>query len=218
MIPEYTSCQEGCSGIPFFTVLMTVYRVTQRQATKSLYCHLKLPSTLLVRMEISKLSGIPSADLCFHSQYMHKPILLSAPQYHFNYSHTRNMILCGISATEPVGVDIERIDTNMTIGNMENVFHPIEFLYINNGSSAPIRSYRFYKIWTQKEAYIKYLGTGFSEKIQDFNTLDSSFSFHLHTWIVNDYLCSMFLPSLSNPTIQLVNESDVQHYFLNIFI
>ena len=24
---------------------MTVYRVTQRQATKSLYCHLKLPST-----------------------------------------------------------------------------------------------------------------------------------------------------------------------------
>ena len=45
MIPEYTSCQEGCSGIPFFTVLMTVYRVTQRQATKSLYCHLKLPST-----------------------------------------------------------------------------------------------------------------------------------------------------------------------------
>ena len=36
----------GCSGIPFFTVLMTVYRVTQRQATRSLYCHLKLPSTL----------------------------------------------------------------------------------------------------------------------------------------------------------------------------
>ena len=46
MIPEYTSCQEGCSGIPFFTVLMTVYRVTQRQATRSLYCHLKLTSTL----------------------------------------------------------------------------------------------------------------------------------------------------------------------------
>ena len=35
----------GCSGIPFFTVLMTVYRVTQRQATRSLYCHLKLAST-----------------------------------------------------------------------------------------------------------------------------------------------------------------------------
>lgn len=45
MIPEYTSCQEGCSGIPFFTVLMTVYRVNQRQATRSLYCHLKLAST-----------------------------------------------------------------------------------------------------------------------------------------------------------------------------
>ena len=35
----------GCSGIPFFTVLMTVYRVIQRQATRSLHCHLKLAST-----------------------------------------------------------------------------------------------------------------------------------------------------------------------------
>lgn len=48
MIPEYTSCQEGCSGIPFFTVLMTVYRVNQRQTTRSLYCHLKLASTFEV--------------------------------------------------------------------------------------------------------------------------------------------------------------------------
>ena len=48
MIPEYTSCQEGCSGIPFFTVLMTVYRVIQWQATRSLHCHLKLASTLRV--------------------------------------------------------------------------------------------------------------------------------------------------------------------------
>jgi len=46
----------GCSGIPFFTVLMTVYRVNQRQATRSLYCHLKLPSTAIQIQMIKFLS------------------------------------------------------------------------------------------------------------------------------------------------------------------
>ena len=32
---------------------MTVYRVTQRQATKSLYCHLKLPSTAWILIHSS---------------------------------------------------------------------------------------------------------------------------------------------------------------------
>lgn len=47
----------GCSGIPFFTVLMTVYRVIQRQATRSLHCHLKLASTNKLSAVIEKLEG-----------------------------------------------------------------------------------------------------------------------------------------------------------------
>lgn len=53
MIPEYTSCQEGCSGIPFFTVLMTVYRVVQRQAIESLIRHIKLASTAFADKALS---------------------------------------------------------------------------------------------------------------------------------------------------------------------
>ena len=46
IIPEYTPCQRRCILWDSSTVLMTVYRVTQRQAARSLYCHLKLPSTV----------------------------------------------------------------------------------------------------------------------------------------------------------------------------
>ena len=72
MIPEYTSCQEGCSGIPFFTVLMTVYRVTQRQATRSLYCHLKLASTPRNHMFY---------PIIIYNYYRDKNLLLSTDSY-----------------------------------------------------------------------------------------------------------------------------------------
>lgn len=193
----------------------------QRQKTVKSYYYpidqkLSLYAALLVRMEISKLSGIPSADLCFHSQYMHKPVLLSAPQYNFNFSHTRNMILCGISVNAPIGVDVERIDTNIAIKNMENVLHPLEFQHISKATSSSMRSYRFYKIWTQKESYIKYLGTGFSKKAQDFNMLDSAFSSQLFTWQQNGYMCSVFMPISTLPGIQVIHESDIQKYFFTL--
>ena len=44
----------------FQIVLMTVYRVTQRQATRSLYCHLELTSTLLL------ISQFVTNQICSH--------------------------------------------------------------------------------------------------------------------------------------------------------
>ena len=72
MIPEYTSCQEGCSGIPFFTVLMTVYRVIQRQATRSLHCHLKLASTATLLRLYEKNGEIKNKQLAI--SYIEKTI------------------------------------------------------------------------------------------------------------------------------------------------
>ncbi len=177
---------------------------------------LSLYAALLTRMGISKFSGIPVSALRFQTGFMQKPILISAPQFHFNFSHTRNMILCGISDTVPIGVDVEYIDTSITIENMENVLHPVEFQYISGAPSASMRSYRFYKIWTQKEAYIKYLGTGFSEKVQNFNMLDPTFSSHIFTWQQDCYMCSVFMPIFKFLEIQVVGESDIQNYFLSL--
>lgn len=175
---------------------------------------LSLYSALLVRMAISNLSGIPASELHFQSKLMHKPKLLSAPQYHFNFSHTRNMILCTISTEGPVGADLENIQQDIPLEGMEKLFHPLEWQYIKNSFSS-IRSLRFYKLWTQKEAYIKYLGIGFSKDVSTFNLLDPIFTLHLHTWMSDNYMCSIFLPTITNPIIQLITEFDIQDYFLS---
>lgn len=175
---------------------------------------LSLYSALLTRMKISILSGIPNTNLCFDSKFLHKPLLLSAPQYHFSISHTRNMVLCGISVNNSVGLDVENIERNEIIDNMECVFHPTEIQYIKNSSSHFTRLIRFYKIWTKKEAYIKSLGTGFSERTNILNMLDPMFASHLLTWKQEHYICSVFMPTVKQPTIELVTESDIITHFL----
>lgn len=191
----------------------------QRQKTVLSYKYtidkkLSLYSALLVRMEISILSGMPNNDLLFYNEFMHKPILLSAPQYHFNISHTHNMVLCGISINNPIGVDVECTKRNEILEKLEDVFHPMEVQYIKNSTSNNMYLIRFYKIWTQKEAYIKYLGTGFSEKTNTLNTLDPILSSHLLTWQQENYICSSFLPTIERPNIKRVTESDIINYFL----
>lgn len=176
---------------------------------------LSLYSALLTRMEISILSGVLPQKLHFQSEFMHKPILLSDPHYHFNFSHTKSIILCGISDTHPIGVDIERIDPFLNVNTMETVLHPTEFQYINSVHSNHEQTYRFYKIWTQKEAYIKYLGTGFSTNVHAFNMLDKKLSSKLFTWQQDCYLCSVFTDFQSIPSVQTVTESELQNYFLS---
>lgn len=176
---------------------------------------LSLYSALLTRMEISILSGISPQSLYFQSKFMHKPMLLSAPYYHFNFSHTKSIILCGISDTHPIGVDIERIDPPLNIETMEAVLHPTEFQYINAAYSNYERTDRFYKIWTQKEAYIKYMGTGFSANVHAFNMLDPKLSSKLFTWKQDCYLCSVFTDFQNIPSAQTVTESELQGYFLS---
>ena len=91
------------------------------------------------------------------------------------------MILCGISDTHPIGVDIERIDPSLNIETMKAVLHQTEFQYINSTYSNHERTDRFYKIWTQKEAYIKYMGTGFSANAHAFNMLDPKDYYRIRT-------------------------------------
>lgn len=176
---------------------------------------LSLYSALLTRMEISVLSGVLHQSLHFQSEFMHKPMLLSAPYYHFNFSHTKSMILCGISDTHPIGVDIERIDPSLNIETMKAVLHQTEFQYINSTYSNHERTDRFYKIWTQKEAYIKYMGTGFSADAHAFNMLDPKLSSKLFTWKQDCYLCSVFTDFQNIPSVQTVAESELRDYFLS---
>ncbi len=84
-----------------------------------------------------------------------KPYLPEYPYIHFNYSHCRRGILCGIHHEE-IGVDIERI-----IPYKENlaarISHPNELRMLLETLE---KDRCLTALWTAKESYLKYMGTG----------------------------------------------------------
>ena len=95
---------------------------------------------------------------------------------HFNISHSKGIaVVC--FCEEPVGVDVEKIrDVNLKI--KDRFFGDTEKEQVKTNSD-------FTKVWTAKESYIKYLGTGLSTPLNSFdvNNLDVNF---LH-FDYNDY-------------------------------
>jgi 4'-phosphopantetheinyl transferase len=84
--------------------------------------------------------------------------------FHFNISHSNNVIILGYSEYGEVGVDIEFMkDRNISF--YKNVFHPKEIDYVESYSN---RLEAFYKVWTLKESYIKALGVGLSFDLTSF--------------------------------------------------
>lgn len=199
----------------------------KRQQTVLNYRHpidqkLSLYAALLTRMKLSQLTGIPNDSLLFHYNPFGKPLLSSNPQYYFSFSHTHNIILCSISDKGSVGVDVEPINKKFPIKCMHEcmfeAFHPIEIQYIKNIAVESQHTY-FYKIWTQKEAYVKFLGTGFSTEVSSINTLEPSLASYFYTWLYQNYICSVFTHTPKQDfSIEFVHETDIQKYFFAAFL
>ncbi len=88
-----------------------------------------------------------------------KPYFAEYPDIHFNLSHCRGLIVCGISDS-PVGVDAELIRSyNGKAAN--RIFSESELTTLSE-SKTPDEY--FFRIWTLKEALGKNIGTGLSSK------------------------------------------------------
>jgi 4'-phosphopantetheinyl transferase len=96
-----------------------------------------------------------------------KPLLRSQP-FCFNVTHSGLLMVCAVSRTAPVGIDIEHIR------EMPDMFA------IANGHFAPgecerlralpalYRTRGFFECWTRKEAFIKATGLGLSQGLHHF--------------------------------------------------
>lgn len=98
-----------------------------------------------------------------------KPYLKDHPEIYFNYSHSKEYVVCVISNNE-VGCDIEYID-KLNEKLYKRFFSENEIDYLDSLENNKKRE-SFYKLWTLKESYIKYIGKGFSCSLNSFNVLD----------------------------------------------
>lgn len=96
---------------------------------------------------------------------------------------------------------------------MKIVFHPSEISYIQNAPIAK-KNYYFYKIWTQKESYTKFTGTGIIEDLRKINVLDPVYSPYFYTWLQDDYLCSVYSECPEKHQFIHISEDDVIVNFL----
>ena len=85
-----------------------------------------------------------------------KPCLKNCPVF-FNLSHSGSFAACAFSEHE-IGIDIERIQIPEH-ALMERVCRPRELTYLRSLQGQALSS-AFAKLWTIKESYMKYLGTG----------------------------------------------------------
>lgn len=118
----------------------------------------------LARVAIAEYCGIAPEQICFAADALGKPYAMGL-DVHFNVSHSGEYVLCAVDDA-PIGVDIQQIRP-ISAHVMSRVCTPEELAFVWDTTTPqpgtvtdPAVLHRFFQIWTAKEAYLKYLGTG----------------------------------------------------------
>lgn len=124
---------------------------------------IRMAAELLLRELLSEYTGEEGERFRFLRTPLGKPYAENAPQ--FNLSHSGDWLLCAIGDT-PVGADIETPRT-VSPSLLRRVCTPSELALIGDDAE------RFLRVWTAKEAYLKYLGTGIRGDLRRVETVRS---------------------------------------------
>lgn len=149
---------------------------------------------MLAKKAISKISGIPVENITLKTTETGKPYIENSV-IHFNISHCQDWVVCAIHS-KPIGIDIEKIrPINLKIA--KRFFTADEQNYVFSGipkeedfekTSDYDMLKRFFEVWTGKEAYLKYKGTGITDSL---NTLSVNEN-NLKTEYFDDYIVRIY--------------------------
>lgn len=117
--------------------------------------------------------GVPESEVEFEYGRYGKPRLSSSHRSGtaFSISHSDTQILIAVGENAYIGVDIEKIKSDIDHDLIaENVFSTDElslYKYLSPEEKLPA----FYGAWTMKEAFVKATGMGMSESLQDIEVI-----------------------------------------------
>ena len=116
-----------------------------------------------LRQILSQYLDLTPTQLVFTYSQHGKPALEGSP-IQFNLSHSRDRAVYGISATAPIGIDIEYMHPLPAADLVDRFFSPAEQSIFH---SLPVDTQQaaFFHAWVQKEAYLKACGTGLSTSL-----------------------------------------------------
>ena len=126
----------------------------------------------VLRDILSRYLCCPPASVAFTYGPHGKPALRnqrsSECQLTFNLSHSEAIALYAIASGRQVGVDIERVRTELNFDDIAEANFTIAELRALGRLPADRRAVGFLNCWTRKEAYVKARGAGLSVPLQTF--------------------------------------------------
>lgn len=147
-----------------------------------------------LRLILARYLNCSAKELTFHTNAYGKPYLLDNSHIQFNLSHSKNLALLAIGQQHPVGVDIEFFSTRPFTGISKLMFsrqETTEYAAIN----PRLRALAFFRVWAQKEAFIKATGMGLSYPTQSFDVavrssaeLEIRDHQHAKTWYMRSFM------------------------------
>jgi len=88
---------------------------------------------------------------------------------HFNLSHSGNLVLYAIARRRDIGIDVEAIRSLEDMAQIaKRFFSPAEYATL---CALPVEEQPtgFFNCWTRKEAYIKAIGSGLTQPLDEFD-------------------------------------------------
>ncbi|MHA6532883.1 4'-phosphopantetheinyl transferase family protein [Paenibacillus sp. BAC0078] len=120
----------------------------------------------LIRTLLIKEHNMDNRSLRFAVNQYGKPYLADLPGCQFNLTHAGDYVLCAIDQ-KPLGIDVEEIKP-IDLSIASRFFAPGESQEIER-MPEDRRLDHFYQLWTAKESYIKFRGTGLSMPLNSFS-------------------------------------------------
>lgn len=99
-----------------------------------------------------------------------KPYFINRRDIGFSISHSKAYWAIALGPGQ-IGLDIQEIGSHNSLKIAKRFFHPEEFTFLQK-QPAKDQGDCFYQIWTAKESYVKYTGTGISGHFSKFSTVD----------------------------------------------
>lgn len=126
----------------------------------------KLLGEMLAYKGLHKSFALKHEEIVFEYGSKGKPMLKNSSGRFFNITHSGDWVLCGVSDSE-IGVDIELLKkAKMNVA--DRFFTPNEVAKLNSLNDEAQDNY-FFLLWTVKESYLKYLGTGLTKPLNSFD-------------------------------------------------
>ncbi len=155
---------------------------------------------IILKVLLSKLLDIEPKKIEIKNNKWGKPYIENYNLF-FNISHTESSFIIYISKFGRTGIDIEKTDKTIDYKSIS------EYSFSINEKSKCTNLQQFYQIWTLKEAFLKYIGIGLINNLQNIDSLKSITKYNL---FAHTFEC----PNNDIATIISKDALDKTNYFL----